>query len=146
MSHCPTTTARFLALAGLSAAFLMCGSAFTQEETDSGDKIKELKEERLALLVTIQNMTAKGFREGLHFTADQVHQAKLDVFTARLDLAETKEYRIKICEEMVNEDTEWATIVEKHVQAGQLNAVEPVKAQAHVLAARIALEKAKAAK
>src|SRR5947209_4646569 len=100
MSRRPASTARHVVLAVtfLSGFFLMCNSAFAQDKTGSGDKIKELNEKRLGLLVKIHEVTLKGYQAGDgKFTYAQVHQTKADLLAARLDLAEKKEDRIKIC-------------------------------------------------
>jgi len=148
MRHNPKLTARLPVLAVLSGIVLMCGSAFTQDKTDPGNNIKALKEQRLALLVKIEKGTAEVYKQSSEtgITIDQVRQTKADVFTARLDLAETRDDRIKICEEMLNEAAGWAKFVQVQVDRGEVGALDAVKAQAHVLATRIALENAKASK
>lgn len=147
MRHSLTSTARHLVLAVLSVVLLIGSSAFSQDKTNSGDKIKELKKQRLALLVKIQKGTAEMHKQDPEETPfDQVRKTTLDVFAARLDLAETKDDRIKICEEMVNEAVEWEKSVKEQVKQGQAAALDAIKAEAHVVTTRIALEKAKAAK
>lgn len=150
MSRNPISTARRLVLAVpvLSVVLLLCISVFAQDKTDSGDKIKELKKQRLALLVKIYEGTAKAhIHEPERTNVDQVRQSKADVFTARLDLAESKDDRIKICEEVIKDAVEWEKIVESLItEGGQMSALDRSKAQADLLAARIALEKTKISK
>jgi hypothetical protein len=148
MSHCTSTIARYFVLAVLSVAFLMCGSAFTQDKADSGDnKIKELKKQRLALLVKIQKGTAEAHKQVPdEIPFSQVRQTTVDVFAAQLDLAETKDDRIRICEEMVQDAVDWEKGVEEQFKQRQASGLDAAKAQADVLAARIALEKTKASK
>jgi hypothetical protein len=152
MSRRPASTARqfVLAVTCLSVFFLMGNSAFAQDKKASGDKIKELKEKRLVLLEKILGNTVQAYSGRTKITFDQVHQAQADYVSARLELAEKKADRIKICEEAVK----MAEAVEKRV-VDRFNKGDPDdgttgidvdRSQVYVLETRIALEKAKAAK
>ncbi len=110
MSRRPASTARHFvrAVTFLSVFFLMGNAAFAQDKTGAGDKIKELKEQRLVLLVKIHRFALEGWKQGIPtFTLAQVYQAQTDLFAARLDLAEKKEDRIKICEAAVKDAEAW---------------------------------------
>jgi hypothetical protein len=78
-------------------------------------------------------------------TVAHVHQTKVNLLAARLDLAEKKEDRIKICEEAVKNAVAWEESVRKRVAVGNESGIRTLQAQAYVLDTRIALEKAKAA-
>jgi outer membrane protein TolC len=150
MSRRPALTARqfVVGVTFLSVFFLMCNSTFAQDKSGSADKIKELKEKRLVLLVKIYENTFRSWPQG-KITVAQVHQAKTDLLAARLDLAEKKEDRIKICEEAVQDAEAWENRVVDRFNKGEIdgpNGIDVDRSRAYVLEIRIALEKAKAAK
>jgi proline dehydrogenase len=149
MSRRPASTASHfvLAVTFLGVFFLMCNSAFAQDKTGSGDKIKELKESRLVLLEKIHRFAIEALKQGdPKITFAQVHQTQAGLLAARLDLAEKKEDRIKICEDAVNNAEAWQESVRRLVETGRESGIRILQAQAYVLETRIALEKAKAAK
>jgi outer membrane protein TolC len=128
----------------LSLLLAFCNSVIADDKAEPSDKIKELKEKRLAVLVKISDILEERQRNGIVLHFDAVHKAKVDVLAARLDLAETKEDRIKVCEEAVKEATEWEAILKQSVEGGFASPIDLLKAQAATLESRIALEKAKA--
>ncbi len=149
MSRRPASTARqfVLAVTFLSVFFLMGNSTFAQDKPGSGDKIKELKEKRLVLLVKTHEIAVLLWQQNdPKITFAQVQQTKADLFAARLDLAEKKEDRIKICEGHVKDAEAWEQSVRKRAETSRELGIASFQAQAYVLETRIALEKAKAAK
>jgi hypothetical protein len=127
----------------LSLLLTCCNLVTADEMAEPSDKIKELKEKRLAVLVKIFDTLEEKQRSGLVLHFDAVHKAKVDVLAARLDLAETNEDRIKVCEEAVKEANEWEAIL-KEQEGAFASPIDRLKAQAAGLECRIALEKAKA--
>jgi outer membrane protein TolC len=110
------------------------------------DTIKELLQERLATVVRIHKAVVEGYTQGVAgITLDDLHQAEVTVQNARLDLCETKQDRIKVHEDMVNEAEQWHKFIEKVAQRGQASPVELLKAKAYLLETRIGLERAKIA-
>ena len=117
-----------------------------QDKANPKDKLKELLQERLATGQMIHDVTVKGYTQGdPKFTLDQVHEAKVKLLEARLDLAETKEQRLKVHEEAVQDAREWEEVASKIAQAGRGPPVEVLRARSYHLERRIALERAKMA-
>lgn len=153
MRHNAASIARlfFLALAFVSAFFLCCTSASAQEKPKSGDKIKDLKEKRLALLIKIREGVEKldsRYREGA--TLDRLLQLEADVLAARLDLAETKEHRINVYLETIldaeKREMRMNKLFLKADIESRLTQIDIDRVRAFVLEVQIALEKANAAK
>jgi hypothetical protein len=128
----------------LSLLLTVASSVTADDKAEPSDKIKELKEKRLAVLVKIVDSLEQKQRGGMLLPFDAVHKAKVDVLAARFDLAETKEDRIKVCEEAVKEAADWEASLKNLVEGGFASPVDLLKAQAGGLECRIALEKAKA--
>ena len=96
--------------------------------------IKELLQERLATLVKIHIAVAEGYKQlASGITLDDLHQAEVAVQLARLDLCESKQDRIKVYDDMVNEAEQWQNVIEKIVIASQAPAFELLKAKAYLL-------------
>jgi len=148
MSRSLPSTARPVVLAvPFLIAFLLCNSAFADEKGGAGNTLKELKEKRLVLLEKAREFALKGYQENAtKFTPNQVHLALQALLAARLDLAQTREDRIKICEEAIKDAEAWEKIVIGRVKAGDESAIWNFKAQALVLETRITLEQIKAAR
>ena len=120
------------------------GETAAKQVADS-DAVKALLKERLATVTEIDKLVQTAYR-GAEVGLDQVHQAKAALLAAQLDLAETKDERIKIHQEMVRQAEEWAKSVAEMAKASQATAIDVLKAKAHLLEAQIALERAKLAK
>jgi hypothetical protein len=69
-------------------------------------------------------------------TFAQVQQTKADLFAARLDLAEKKEDRIKICEGHVKDAEAWEQSVRKRAETSRELGIASFQAQAYVLETR----------
>ena len=116
-------------------------AAVAVDETDKADKVKELREQRLAVLNEIHNFAASGFQSG-EMGAEAVHRAKLDVLQAQLELAQGKRERVALFEQAISEGEKWEALVGKHVEAGEASRADLLRAKALVLSARIDLAKA----
>lgn len=120
--------------------------ARSQGKANPQDKLKELLQERLVTAQSIHDLVLKGHTQGAtNITIDQVHEAKVMLLNARLDLAESKEQRIRVHEEMVKEAAEWEQLVIKALQAGQGSPIDVLKAKVYRLERQIALERARMA-
>lgn len=129
----------FWALPGL-------GWAITHGSLAVADTIKQLLQERLAIVVKIHKAVVEGHSIApAAVTLDDVHQAEVAVQSARLELCETKQDRIKAHETTVKEAEQWQVLVGKLGQGGEATPVDLLKAQAYLLEARIGFEKAKIA-
>lgn len=137
---------RVTAVASLVGFLLALGSPISAaDKPDAPDNIKELKEQRLALLVKFHQATkARHQRDPASVPLREVHKTMLDVLAARVDLAETPQARIKVCEDAVKYAGEWEGTVKDRIKDGTAPASDALKAQAYVIECRIALAKAKA--
>ena len=124
----------------MSIVLLALGPTARAEQPEG---LKQLKEKRLALLLKIHEATKKGQRIDPAMPPDQVRKTMVDVFAAKLDLAETKADRIKIWEEAVKYAQEWEKQVKEMRKNGFAAPVDLLNAEAYVLEARIGLEKAR---
>lgn len=109
------------------------------------DAVKALLKERLATVAEIDKLVQTAYRSA-EVGLDQVHQAKAALLAAQLDSAETNDERIKIHQEMVRQAEEWTKSVAEMAKASQATTIDVLKAKARHLEARIAFERAKAAK
>ena len=116
-------------------------AAVAVNATDSADKVKELREQRLGVLKEIHNFAVSGFKSG-EMPAEAVHRAKLDVLQAQLELAHSKKERMTLLEAAVSEGEQWEAIVRNQVELGEVSKVELLRANALVLNARIDLARA----
>ena len=120
------------------------GGEDTTAKVEPSDTVKNLLKERLATVTEIDKLVQTAYRSA-EVGLDQVHQAKAALLAAQLDLAETKDERIKIHEEMVQQAEEWTKSVVEIAKASQATTIDVLKAKAHLLEAQIALERAKVA-
>jgi hypothetical protein len=102
-------------------------------------RVKELEQKRLAILDRIYNLTRKGFMEGL-VSHEQVHTAKTELLSARLDYADSKKDRIKICDEAVNDAIEWQKIVQQGVAAKAFSQMDDLRAESDLITAQLTRE------
>lgn len=119
--------------------------ARTAEEGQPSDQVRELLKERLVIVAEIYEITLKEFQSG-QISIDQVFQARISLLTAKLDLCETKEDRIRVHREMVKQAEDWLQVVTKLFAASQATRVDVLKAKAQLLEARIGLEKSATSK
>jgi outer membrane protein TolC len=120
-------------------------AASAAEQGEANDKIKELMQKRLVTVTEIHKLLLKGFMGG-QVPFDRVLEARAAMLRAELDLAETKQDRIKVHVEMVKTAEEMVEIVNRLAKAQQATRVDVLKAEAQLLEARIGLERAKIAK
>jgi hypothetical protein len=60
----------------------------------------------------------------------RVPEAKSELLSARLDYAETKQERIRICDEGVRDATEWQKIVQEGMKANGFSRMDELRAEA----------------
>lgn len=110
--------------------------------------IRKLRLQRLSVLEELQKTVETMVRMGSGKVGyGEVHEAKVALLNARLELAETKAERIKVYEQFVAEAENWLSIVTawKKAGAGEGGTIDVLKAQAHLLEMQIGLEQAKTA-
>lgn len=124
---------------------LSCSSSTsTGSRPAIGDGTKELQQKRVVVLKQVHDLTVRAYGAGdKNASFDKVLEAKITLFTAMLELAETKTERIRICNEIVKQAEELEKTVLKLSQGGQASRIDVLKAQAYVLETQINLEKAK---
>jgi len=116
-----------------------------QDEKTANEAIQALLKERLAIVTTIYEQRLEAHKQGETSLA-QVMEARADLLSAKLELCETKEERRNVHEEMVKLAGESLSALEGLSKAGVIPQVELLKAKLQLVKARIALERAKAAK
>lgn len=104
-------------------------------------RTKELQQKRLAVLEEIHD-SAKRLFASARTSFEEVHSAAGALLAARILYAESQTDRIKACDEAVHEALEWQKFAQQMVQAGQATGIVELKAQAYLLEAQIAREKA----
>ena len=109
------------------------------------DTIKQLQEERIAVLKEVVDQTEKAFKAG-QVPASQIIQARLDLLKAQLDASRTKEDRVRVLEETVKQAEALEAAVKRQVEAKNEAGIAALKAKAFVLETKIALERTKAEK
>ncbi|GEM_PF-4322850 len=135
-----------IAAAACSVWLAAASNAGSQQKADSKDKLKQLLQERVALAEKLHDLALIGYRGGdQKFSFAVVYDAKAKLLAARLDLAETKEQRIKIYEDMVKDAADHEKAVLQLEKAGGRSRFDVLNAKVYHLERRIALERAKAA-
>ncbi|MBX9792028.1 MAG: TolC family protein [Pirellulales bacterium] len=108
------------------------------------DTIKKLLTERLVVYAEIHSLVFQGFKLG-EISITDVLQARAALLSAELDLCETKPQRIEVHERMVQLAQETYEIMEKLARIPHVSRIDLLKAKAHLLEAKIGLERAKRA-
>ena len=121
--------------------FVFCGSVVPKETEKTNARLKELQQKRLIVLEKLHTLAKKGFADGIS-SQEEVHTTKVELMSARIEYAETRQDRIKACEEAIQEAVNWHNVIEQAVKAKTLPQFDELKAQAYLLDAQIAREKA----
>lgn len=106
------------------------------------EKIQALLKERMETITKIYDATVLASKDG-KVAAGAVYQAKLALLNAKLEMATSKDERIKLLEEVLKETEGWEKQVLKQAEAGQASQVEVLQAHLGVLEARLTVEIAK---
>jgi outer membrane protein TolC len=117
--------------------------ARAQEKEPQNDKVKELRKERLTVLSELAKQAEAEYVTG-KAPFDRLHQARLAVLNAKLDLSESDKERIAILEEGVALTEGYEKTTTQLYMAGKVPASDPLMAKASRLEAQIALEQARA--
>jgi outer membrane protein TolC len=143
MRRTPKSLACLLGVAGCFAGLFLafCNPAVSNDTEEKSAKVKELEQKRLAVLEKIYDLARKGVMEGL-ISHEQLRAAKSELLSARLDYADTKQERIKICDEVVRDATEWQKSVQQGIKTGVFSRMDELRAEADLLEAQIARENA----
>lgn len=133
-------------LAAISAScvgllFLFGNSVRSEETKKANPRIKELQKQRIAVLEDVQDATTRLYQNA-RTSFEDVHAASMALMAARLDYADTREERIKACDEAIEQAQRWQELVKARVEAARDTQITVMKTQAYLLEAQIAREKA----
>jgi outer membrane protein TolC len=123
---------------------LACAVVAVAAEPVTNETIQKLARERLQIVSQLHELTLASYRSGTTSLSD-VLQARADLLAARLDTCQTKAQRIEVLEAMVKLAEETKKLTEQLASAAEVSKLQVLKAEAHVLEARIRLEREKAA-
>lgn len=124
--------------------FVFSSSVWPQEAKKANPRIKELQQKRLAVLEEIRDSAKKLFTQGV-LSFEDVFETQREVLAARLEYADTRKERIKVCDEAIQEAAKWQELVKAQREAAQVTIVPVLKADAYLLEVQIAREKAEVA-
>lgn len=133
---------RLLTISAICAGlmFVICKPVWTQETKKSTPRIKELQQQRLAILEEIRDVTTKLYRSArVEFEA--VYAVERELFSARATYAETQKERIDACDEAIKHAAEWRQIAETRKEFARGTEITVLKSQAFTLEVQIAREK-----
>ncbi len=123
------------------ALLVFCNSVWSKETETANPRIKELRQNRLAVLEKIHDVAKQSFANA-RISYEEVLAAKRELITARLEYADTQQDRIKTCDEAVQEALELQQVVQAMVEASRASGLAKLKAQAYLLETQIMREKA----
>lgn len=141
MLRTPFSVACLLGFTGcfLGVLLIFCNPVVSDEKDARNSKIQELGLKRVAVLEKIHDLAKKGFLDGL-ISHEQLRAAKADLLSAKLDYAETRQERIKICDEAVKDARDWQKIVKEGAAAMVFSRLDELKAESDLLQAQITRE------
>jgi len=132
-----------LATISLGVLLVLCNSAKSEEPQKEALTVKQLQQRRLALLEQICDIGMKLYQNGrIEYT--DVLSARRELLTARLEYAETKQERIKACDEAIVFSSQMLALAKAHQEGARGTAVEVLRVQDFELQAQIARAKAEA--
>jgi outer membrane protein TolC len=105
-------------------------------------KLQALLTQRLELLRQMQTLYLAQYRAG-QATLEDLEQATISVYRADLQRKHTPTERTALAQQWVNATQDIQKMAEARVRTGQATQVEVIKAQATLVEAEIALERAK---
>jgi hypothetical protein len=114
-----------------------------EEKAETKDRMKELLTERVTVARAIHEQLVEKFARG-GGNIEAVHRAKIALLQAQLGLAETREDRLKIYEEMVKDAKDWEQRALRNVEKGAWEPLDFLAAKSYRIDVEIGLEKVKA--
>lgn len=120
------------------AGLYVAGGAPVWPEEAEGvhPRVKELRQKRLVVLESIRESCQVLFQHG-KLSFDEVHNASVDLFSARLEYAESRGERIRICDEAIKEAITAQEIAQARFERAETSRVSVLKAEAYVLKTQI---------
>ena len=134
---------RRLAIGSIGIVLLLVfyNSVWTQETKKSNPKIKELQQQRLALLEQVRDSATRLFQNA-RIEYEEVFGAERELLAARIAYAETKDDRIKACDEAVKNAMNFHQFLQARKQAARGTHLSELKAQCFLLEMQIMRENA----
>lgn len=120
--------------------FVICNPACTQETKKSTARIKELQQQRLAILEEIRDVTTNLYRSA-RIEFEDVYTVEHELFIARTTYAETQKERINACDEAIKHAAEWRQIAETRKEFARGTDITVLRSKAFTLEVQIAREK-----
>ena len=109
---------------------------------EPGKKVKELQRERLAALEELTDQLTRLYQNA-RVDIDELLEARVQLFQARLDSAEKQSDRLTLYKNLVEELKQFEKIAQSRVEAAQGSVASVLKVKARRLEAEIHLEEAK---
>lgn len=117
--------------------FVFSNSVWPQDARKANPRIRELQQQRLAVLDQIRDVAKKLFAKGAT-SFETLHAAEREHLDARLAYAETQKDRIQACEDAVQEALQLQQIVGE--RKNLLSGITELRAQAFLLETQITRE------
>jgi non-homologous end joining protein Ku len=140
MRRIPTISVCVLAI---SVCLLLAfySSVRSEETGNASSHIQELQQKRLALLQQIEEIAMKRFQNA-RVEYMEVLAGERELLVARIEYAQTREERIKACDQAIQKADECQELIEALRTSARALPTDLYRAQAFVLEAQIAREKA----
>ena len=130
------------ALLAACALMLISGITLAARNAETNTKVRDLLKERLATATKIHAI-ARVLHDGGKIRFEEVLDAQAYLLRAKLDLAQTREERIAVHEELLAVARETAKTMREQAQAGVVSTIDSLRADAGLLEVQIGLEKVK---
>ena len=132
-------------LTGAAVPLLIIGLGMAPTATGNiaqPEKIQKLLEEQRAVLKEAVQLAVREYRTG-RVDFDSVLELRRDLLIAELELAASREERIKLLEEFAELANEFEKFATERFRSGQGTQVDVLRAKAALLKSQIDLERAK---
>jgi hypothetical protein len=129
-----------LCLVAIGLVLVFGNSGRPEVAAKARPSLKDLQRQRLEVLEQLHGVAANLFQSA-RIEYEAVLGAERDLLAARLEYADTREDRIKACDETIENAEKSLEIVQARKVAARGLASEALKAQAFLLEAQIAREK-----
>jgi hypothetical protein len=128
---------------GMGLMLVFCSSVWPQDAEKAKAQLKELQQKRLVVLEQMHDV-ARNLFQNARVELTEVLATERQLLAARLEFAETKQDRIKVCDDALKVAGELHALTEVRKQAARGTALAVLQAQDYELEIQIAREKAAA--
>lgn len=132
-----------IAITAVLSFVVLALTGWHAQDSKSTPALSMLQNERLAVLSQLKPLTEEWYSIG-KTSINAVHQVRLHLLEAQLELATQTKEQVKLREGFAKEAEEWEQKTAKSVKDGHKPGIDAVIAKAFRLDAQIALEKARA--